>query len=108
MALLPDSEKQSAQIGGGIEGPRYVMEHRHQEGPESNPTYKILFLGAVAIIGSLLGFGIKDLYERIGHLETAAVDSRIRMERLEQGHLAQDKALASIERDVMQLERQRR
>ena len=108
MALLPDSEEQPAKIGGGIEGPRYVMEYRQQDDPESNPTYKLLFLGACIVIWAFLGFGFKDLHDRIGELEKGAVDNRIRMERLEQGHLAQDKALANVERDVMQLERQRR
>lgn len=91
------------------------MEHRHQDGPETNPTYKLLFLGACAIIWAGIGWGLKDLHDRLGHLEAGAVDRSIRIgqlekdiERLEEGHLAQNKALANVERDIMQLERERR
>jgi hypothetical protein len=108
MALLPDREKQFSKIGGGIEGPRYVMEYRHKDDPESNPTYKLLFLGACVIIGACIGWVFKDLHERVRNLETGAFEHSIQIDRLQEGHRAQDKALASIERDVMQLDRQRR
>lgn len=83
-----------------------------QSNSEVGPTYKILFLGACVIIGGGFGWWIKNLDHRVEQAESVATEYRFKLfqleqttRRLEEGHLAQDKALYDIERRVMPLER---
>ena len=102
-------------MGGEIEGNYHGMERQQQVVSESSPTYKLLFSASCIVIWAFIGYGIKDLLDRVGYLERIQMDNRIQLsqltkdiERLREGHLAQNEAIAAIQRDIMQRERQRR
>lgn len=102
-------------MGGVIEGNYHGTERPQQDVSGSSPTYKLLFSAACVIIWAFIGYGLKDLLDRIAYLERIQMDNRIQLsqltkdiERLREGHIAQNEAIAAAQRDIMQLERQRR
>ncbi len=84
------------------------MQEHHEESIESGPTYKILFLASISVIGAFIGWWATDLkqnvsrvWERIDKLEnrTATVEAGAVEHRYQHYQLDQkiDRAQASIE-----------
>jgi hypothetical protein len=79
------------------------------------PTYKVLFAAAVVMLWAGFGWWATGISDKVGKLSSESIEYRLqiydlrqKINEMEAGHVAQNKALSDLERQVYLLERGQR